>query len=347
MSREIDIRNSTQNFATPQRAAQLQAAAAGVSASLPGTQRVVIQRMDATTGNARTVALEAAAPATGDYIQRALQHVRDVGPAMGFAATQAPEYLPDPAVLETSTGAHSVNLQQRYKGIPIFQGDATVRFGPDGRIEDTTGSVVTVNTDVATTSKVSVQDAVLAAAKAVAAPTSGATAPTDQFGETMPEPTVDISHFQPKVIAAFPNVPEKSAVLEQGPFGDEIKAALVWFPANGDLKLGWNVLLTFPGYSQQYDVVVDANTGTVVYSHQKVQYVGAALNVFHVDGASARQMTNVPLDIGAYGLPLPTAGQNNWRWCHKCQGLFFGGNPGSHCPAGGAHDKTGSGDYLL
>jgi len=39
--------------------------------------------------------------------------------------------------------------------------------------------------------------------------------------------------------------------------------------------------------------------------------------------------------------------QANWRWCRKCQGLFFGGNPGSQCPVGGAHDSTGSGDYHL
>jgi predicted chitinase len=40
--------------------------------------------------------------------------------------------------------------------------------------------------------------------------------------------------------------------------------------------------------------------------------------------------------------------QDNWRWCNKCQGLFFAGNPGSVCPADhGAHDSTGSGDYSL
>jgi Common central domain of tyrosinase len=39
--------------------------------------------------------------------------------------------------------------------------------------------------------------------------------------------------------------------------------------------------------------------------------------------------------------------QSNWRWCHKCEGLYFAGNPGSHCPAGGAHDQTGSGNYSL
>jgi Fungalysin metallopeptidase (M36)/Fungalysin/Thermolysin Propeptide Motif len=347
MSREIDTRNSTQDLATPQRTAHLHAAAASVSAALPGTQRVVIRRMDPATGNPRTIALEAATPETGNYIQRALQHLRDIAPAMGFAATQAPEYVADPAVMETSTGARMVNLQQRYKGIPVFQGNASVRFDPDGKIEDTTGSIITVNTDVAIARKLSVQDAVLAAAGAVAAPSAGEPVHTDQFGQTIPEPTVDIAGFQPKIIAAFPNIPEQSAVLEQGPFGDEIKAALVWFPVNGDLKLGWNILLTFPNYSQQYDVIVDANTGVVLYAHQKVQYVAAVLNVYHVDGGSPRQMTNVPMDIGVYGLPLPTTGQNNWRWCHKCQGLYFGGNPGSHCPAGGAHDQTGSGDYLL
>jgi len=39
--------------------------------------------------------------------------------------------------------------------------------------------------------------------------------------------------------------------------------------------------------------------------------------------------------------------QRGWRWCNKCEGLWFGGNPGSKCPAGGVHSKTGSGNYSL
>src|SRR5712692_4853531 len=39
--------------------------------------------------------------------------------------------------------------------------------------------------------------------------------------------------------------------------------------------------------------------------------------------------------------------QSNWRWCHKCEGLYFAGNPGSHCPAGDAHDQAGSGNYTV
>src|SRR5262245_14621547 len=31
--------------------------------------------------------------------------------------------------------------------------------------------------------------------------------------------------------------------------------------------------------------------------------------------------------------------QSNWRWCHKCQGMYFAGNnTAGVCPAGGGHD---------
>jgi Dual-action HEIGH metallo-peptidase len=43
---------------------------------------------------------------------------------------------------------------------------------------------------------------------------------------------------------------------------------------------------------------------------------------------------------------LYTPTQNQWRWCPKCQGLFYGG-AGSACPAGGAHDGAQSGNYVL
>ena len=51
----------------------------------------------------------------------------------------------------------------------------------------------------------------------------------------------------------------------------------------------------------------------------------------------------------AFSGSAPAAGaQANWRWCRKCQGLTFGGNPApGPCPAGGQHDHSGSGDYLL
>lgn len=40
-------------------------------------------------------------------------------------------------------------------------------------------------------------------------------------------------------------------------------------------------------------------------------------------------------------------GQQGWRWCNKCEGLFFTAYNSGRCPAGGAHDQNGSGEYSL
>ncbi len=48
-------------------------------------------------------------------------------------------------------------------------------------------------------------------------------------------------------------------------------------------------------------------------------------------------------------MEVSMATQSNWRWCHKCQGMYFAGNPSQGvCPKDHqAHDHTGSGNYSL
>lgn len=44
----------------------------------------------------------------------------------------------------------------------------------------------------------------------------------------------------------------------------------------------------------------------------------------------------------------PVSGwQDQWRWCCKCQSLFFGGGDGGVCPAGARHSSTGSNNYAM
>ena len=45
---------------------------------------------------------------------------------------------------------------------------------------------------------------------------------------------------------------------------------------------------------------------------------------------------------------MPTR-QGGWRWCRKCQGFFFVGNPDNKgtCPAGGVHDVSAGGRYAM
>ncbi len=49
--------------------------------------------------------------------------------------------------------------------------------------------------------------------------------------------------------------------------------------------------------------------------------------------------------------PANSQVQDNWRWCNKCEGLFFADRvAASRCPAGGSHaapQQSGSGNYSL
>lgn len=58
---------------------------------------------------------------------------------------------------------------------------------------------------------------------------------------------------------------------------------------------------------------------------------------------------SVNYSISCDGTPVPKINQANWRWCNKCQWLTFAGNSPvlGPCPAGGEHNHTGSGDYVL
>jgi hypothetical protein len=47
---------------------------------------------------------------------------------------------------------------------------------------------------------------------------------------------------------------------------------------------------------------------------------------------------------------MSVTAQRNWKWCSKCQGLWYSAATANHdgvCPAGGTHVKAGSGDYAL
>lgn len=47
--------------------------------------------------------------------------------------------------------------------------------------------------------------------------------------------------------------------------------------------------------------------------------------------------------------PCGVESQSDWRWCHKCQGLFYAGGQSvaGSCPVGGQHEKMVSGNYTL
>jgi extracellular elastinolytic metalloproteinase len=305
MSREIDRRDFSVNKVTPAREDELSTIASDVSARLPGPHRLQITDFDTSTGNPRVIVSESAPAEKGNYIQRALEHMQSISPALGLAATQPAEFVTDPNIQQTSSGAVTVHLKQNYKSIPIFHATQTVRFAPDGTLKDTVGSSVTIAQERAIAPKLSVQEAMLKAAQHVAVPDADEQGTTDQFGQPLNLTSVDLTDFVPKVIATFPDKADRPTVLEAGPFGDEIKGALVWFPLGDDLRLAWDFIITMPNYEGQYRTIVDGDSGEILYCRQLILTAVARGNVFHVDGDGARQMTDFPRALADYGLPIP------------------------------------------
>jgi extracellular elastinolytic metalloproteinase len=305
VSREIDRRDFSANKATAARKAELRSLASDASGHLPEAHRIRIERFDATTGNPRVIISESAPAETSNYVQRALNHVQTIGRALGLEASQPTEFVPDPNIQQTSSRAVAVHLQQQYKGIPIFQAQKTVRFAPDGTLTETAGSSVTVVEEVDILPRLSVQEAVLKAARYVAVPQPDEEGATDQFGEPLNLTRVDLTGFEPRIIATFPDKAERTTVLEAGPFGDRIRAGLIWFPLGNDLRLAWEVLITMPNQEGQYRTLTDTETGEILYCRQLMDFVAARANVYHIDGRGERRMTNFPRPLTDYGVPVP------------------------------------------
>ena len=307
MSREVDQRDFSENKVTPARENELRRIASDISDNvLPGNHRVMVASFDTATGNP-SVVTSIAAPAEKDkYIERAQAHVQSIGRVLGFAETQPTDFVSDPQVQEVSSGAKAVYLHQQYKGIPIFQATQTVRFDPNGALTESVGSTITVNTELQVSPQLGVRQAVMEAAEHVAVPDEDELGEVDAFGEPLPLPSVDLTGFEPRIVATFPEKPDQPTVLDPGPFGENIKASLIGFPLTVDeLKLSWEVLITMPESWGQYRTLVDANTGEILYCRQLMTMAAGRGNVYREDGGSAREVTDFPIALADYGLPIP------------------------------------------
>lgn len=337
MTRELDVRDFTDSRVSADRVATLERAASEVSDRLPADHRVRIVGFDATTGNPAVVRSDATASDGADVVRRAIEHVTAIGPALGLSATQAPEFVADPVVQETTSGARTVHLQQRYKGIPIFQAAEAVRFAPDGALADAVGNIITVEGDLPVSAALSAPAAARVAAEYVAEPDADERAGTDVFGEPYEPSRVDLGGYQPVVRAAVPGSPERASVLSGGPFGADIPVSLVWFPLRQGPVLSWLATLTMPGRAEQYRTIVDANSGKVLYCCQTVHTVAARGNVYRKYGTE-RTMTDFPLPVTAYPLDVaaPTGFPPDWLPQQESSGNSVFAHLGDHGdPMGG------------
>ena len=258
MVKEIDTRDFSYQRGDDQQMAALATAAAEASRALPGTHTVSIGQLNTMSGTPASVVSSDAPVGQGSLVQRALDHVNSLSGALGFAAGEPAEFLPDPHVQRTSAGSAVVHLHQQFHGIPVFQMSRTVRFSPSEQITDVVGDSVSLPPDLDTTPRIDAVQAVTGAANYVAAPENQAAGEVDGWGQAVAPAPIDLSGHTFTVQQTF-SQPDHPTVVSPGPFAEPIPARLVIFYQGPTTRLGWHVLLTLPGYQDQYAVIVAAD----------------------------------------------------------------------------------------
>jgi extracellular elastinolytic metalloproteinase len=336
MAKEIDRRNFLSDKVSDSRKKELKSIASAVSRDvLPGEHKVKIEKFDNTTGNAALVISESSPQPSSrdnqDYIERALEHLQNISGVLGLEDTQPKEFRPDPNVQKTTSNAAATHFQQQYKGIDIFQAATTVRFAPDGKIQEAAGNNITISDDIPVTTQLDVETAALIAARYVTADAHSISRneegreeggeeqdDVDPFGQSLNKAIVELANFKPKIIATFLNQPAFPTVLDGGPLKNIIKANLIWFPLdNNYLRLAWEIIITLPNDMAQYRVIIaaderkerneDDNNGIsidddprILYCKDLTQRVRAVARVCDEKEPSRRKEIDFPLSTDAY-----------------------------------------------
>ena len=162
-----------------------------------------------------------------------------------------------------ASGLVAVNLRQFVQGIRVFGADVRVYLTPAGEIVRVTSSAVP-------------------GGAAVPAVTLTAEQPRGS-----PPPISAPSSRRPAASFADPTG-STGARRRSRAFAADVEAALVWFPAQGSMRLACQLLVEPPGFSQKYDVLIDAATGELLYRRNRVLYAQGSGRVLQSDATHAR-----------------------------------------------------------
>lgn len=299
--KDYDIRDDVDRT-DDDRKIELQRRAAALSESLPDDARVDVVSFDRTTGNPAVVVStdnEQGSDADADdvdLVARALRHVQTIGPALGLAPQQPPEFVADPHVQRTSSGSAAVHLRQCYLGLTIYEATETVRFDPSGRLTEVAGRTHTVAGQHSVAPRVEVLDAVKVAALDVAeAVTSD---DVDPFGQSL-SLGVDVTDFAATVLVADSGV-ERQTVLDAPPFASCV-AHLIWFPVDRSMRLAWHIVLHVD-HGPQFRVLVDANDATVLARKQLARAILGRAPIHLQGGGLPAESVALPIPIQRFGV---------------------------------------------
>ena len=265
----------------------------------------------------------------------ALKHLQNIKSTLGFQPSENPEFVPDPRVKRPNTEELVVNVQQYYRGIPVFQMERVIVLNKLGAIKYVDGSSVSLPFDLDIQPVVKLEEAALRAAEHIGLPDRVANSPAPE-----PQPSRIASYsgkYNPKVICTFQSTAQRS-VLDKDSFGEVIPAHLVFFYTGKDVRLGWHLTISTSDLMDQYDVIIAADVKIkgepleVLYSESAVDSMSAARGLVWTHNPAANsgvrkmQVFPQPLDEHAIqplvvvpdGFPLP--------WIHDTDDVTDGNN---------------------
>ena len=128
-------------------------------------------------------------------------------------------------------------------------------------------------------------------------------APTDQFGEAMVDPAIDLSDFAPSLRTSGADRLDRPTTFEAPPFPHVVTMALVWLALGDGLRLCWHTKLAVPG-GAVYRIMVDANDAAILLATRLTRAVAGRGEVVLSSGG-ARGSITMPLPATSYGAPVP------------------------------------------
>ncbi len=183
--------------------------------------------------------------------------VRDYLATAPLSEEGAPPYDAAPYAKSTSLQGdlHHIYLHTTFMGVPVFEGDISAHLDREGRL-------------------LRIQRGRLPAPPQHLAPQlTPRQAAELAVGLFAPDLT------GPLAVLQSPTGPEQTSLFTHPGLRQRIPVSLVWFPVGGRARAAW-LLYIEPGPQQAYQLILDADTGSVLFSHNLVREAEASGRVF-------------------------------------------------------------------
>jgi extracellular elastinolytic metalloproteinase len=184
----------------------------------------------------------AQAAGAGDALDIALSHVRTSTDELGVSSVDVSDLFVTSQYTSGHNGVTHVNLNQRFRGLEVFGGHATVNVARDGRVVFVGGRFVSGLTDASGEGELAATDAVAAAAEGL-----------------------DLDDPANLRVLSRENGEAQETVLSGAGISDEpIPARLGWQPTTGGLRLAWRLVIDDSSTSSVWNATVDADNGRLL-----------------------------------------------------------------------------------